>query len=164
MLTAVEVASYFLGKDPERKIFNKTLVHKNGRDFYEGNARLNKYLHMAQNVYIAKTGRKLFEDDLYAYDNGAVVPVVQENYAILCVRPVEDDLPQDVREFLDKLYQLFESADLDEMIAMSHEDPEWEEKHAFYSKTRQRMDSLAHINDYREQYGDVLALMERLPV
>ena len=77
MLRDIEVARFFLAKDPDRRLFNKKLVRRNGRDFYEGNARLNKYLHIAQNLYIAKEGEKLFSDDLYAYDNGAVAPNVQ---------------------------------------------------------------------------------------
>ena len=85
MQAVIQIAKYFLSKDPDRQLFNKTLVHKNGRDFYEGNARLNKYLHLAQNIFIAKTGTKLFQEDLYAYDNGAVALDVQENYAILLI-------------------------------------------------------------------------------
>ncbi len=40
VLRAIDVAEYFLSKDPERKLFTKKLQTKNGRKFYEGNARL----------------------------------------------------------------------------------------------------------------------------
>ena len=69
-MKAKEIAEWFLLQDKDGKIFNKNLINRNGRFFYEGNARLNKYLHLAQNIYIAKTGNALFEDCLYAYDNG----------------------------------------------------------------------------------------------
>ena len=39
VLRAIDVAEYFLSKDPERKLFTKKLQTKNGRKFYEGNAR-----------------------------------------------------------------------------------------------------------------------------
>ena len=162
MLRAIDVAKYFLAKDSDQKVFTKNLIEKNGRKFYEGNARLNKYLHMAQNFYIAKTGNKLFKDDLYAYDNGAVALNVQENYAVLLSRKDIPTFEPDVRDFLDRIYKLLENATLDELIELSHEDSEWDAKHKYYSKERQQMDSLAHIEEYKEQYHDVLQIMERM--
>ena len=53
-LKAQEVAECFLSKDPERKLFNKKIATYNERKFYEGNASLNKYLFLAQVVYLAK--------------------------------------------------------------------------------------------------------------
>lgn len=164
MLKAKEVSEYFLSKDPERVLFNKNLITRGGRTFYEGNVRLNKYLHLSQNVYIAKTGAKLFEDDLYAYDNGAVAVKVQENYAILWARNTVPALEDDIADFLDKIYRILENAPLDELIEISHEDSEWMLKHTGYAKDKQKMDSLAHAAEYREQYADVLEMMERMKV
>ena len=48
MLRGVDVAKYFISLDTEHILFNKTLRTQNGRTFYEGNARLNKYMHLAQ--------------------------------------------------------------------------------------------------------------------
>ena len=83
MISARSVAEYFLSKDPEGKIFNKNVVLYNGRKFYEGNARLNKYLFLSQVVYMAKYGHKLFEDDFCAYDNGPVVEEIMNSYGRL---------------------------------------------------------------------------------
>ena len=99
MLKAIDVAKYFLNKD-DGTLFNNKLVERSGRRFYEGNARLNKYLHIAQNLYIAQHGRKLFEDDLYAYDNGVVIPSVQENYLAIKSRYVGKSIPSDESAFL----------------------------------------------------------------
>ena len=158
------IANYFLSKDISRRLFNKNLVHKNGRSFYEGNARLNKYLHLAQNIYIAKTGERLFSEDLFAYDNGAVAPCVQEKYSVLLSRSIIPTLSAEVRLFLDKIYAVFENATLDDLIELSHEDAEWVDKHKYYAKTEQRMDSLARIEEYREQYGDIIMVMDRMTV
>lgn len=165
MVEVMKIALYFMSKDPERIVFTKNLVHKNGRDFYDGNARLNKYLHLAQNLYIAKTGKKLFEDDLYAYSNGAVVPSIQERYSVLygmTDSKVAQSLPQDVTEFLDKLCVVLRNATLDELIEISHEDSEWISKHGHYNKEDQKMDSLSKADEYREQYADILKVMERM--
>jgi len=44
MIQAEKVAKYFLSKDKNNKYFNTNLIKLNGRDCYEGNVRLNKYL------------------------------------------------------------------------------------------------------------------------
>ena len=162
MLQDLDVAKYFLSKDTERKLFNKTLVHRCGRDFYEGNARLNKYLHLAQNIYIAKTGKKLFSEDLYAYDNGAVSPSVQENYSMLLSRADVPEVSSEIKTYLDKIYAIFQNASLDELIELSHEDSEWIGKRGYFKKTDQCMNSLAYAAEYAAQYKDIIKVMDRL--
>ena len=73
MLSAKDVAMYFLSKDPERKLFNKNVVVYNDIKSYEGNIRINKYLFLAQVVYLALYNKRLFKDDFKAYDNGPVI-------------------------------------------------------------------------------------------
>lgn len=163
-MKAMEVAVYFLRKDTDGTVFDNELIERNGRRFYRGNARLNKYLHMAQNLWIARTGEKLFDDDLYAYDNGAVATEVQENYAVLKRARVGAEMPDDVAAFLDKIYAAFANADIDELIELSHEDSAWVDKHNGYTKGEQRMDSLAHAGEYREQYRDMLKVLDRMRV
>ena len=164
MLQDIAVAKYFLSKDTQHKLFNKNLIHKNGRDFYEGNARLNKYLHLAQNIFLAKYGVRLFSGDLYAYDNGAVAPIVQENYAVLLSKSDIPSIPTKTKDYLDRIYKIFENASLEELIELSHEDTAWRDKHNFYSKADQRMDTDKHIDEYREQYADLIKLMGRIEV
>lgn len=161
MLKALNVARYFLFLDTDGEMFTGNLVSRNGKTFYEGNARLNKYLHIAQNLYIAKTGNKLFGEDLYAFDNGAVVPAVREKYAVLC-RTVknEPDIPSECAEFLRKVYKVLQNATLDELIEISHEDNEWRERNPH--RANQRMNSLARAEEYKRQYGDMLKIMERM--
>lgn len=161
---ALQIAHYFLSKDPQGQIFNKDLTDRNGRRFYIGNAILNKLLHLAQNIFIARNGRVLFDDVLYAYDNGAVVPVIQENYAAILMQdhlsPLGINLSDDDKIFLDKFYDIFSVAPLDDLIALSHEDPEWEKKHSFYSKPEQQMCSVENVDIYRKQYADIISIME----
>ena len=142
MLKAIDVAKYFLNND-DGTMFNN----------------------IAQNLYIAQHGSKLFEDDLYAYDNGAVVPPVRENYLAIKSHYVGKPIPLDESAFLDKVYQALRNASLEELIDISHEDAEWERKRrrdGFYSKEDQKMDSLEHIDEYRKQYKDMLIILDRM--
>jgi len=163
MLKAMDVCEYFFAKDPQRNIFNLNLIKRNDRTFYEGNAKMNKFLHMAQNIYIAKTGTLLFSDHLYAYDNGAVLLDVVDNYPRIQRNHI---LPQgfcsEVEDFLDRIFYLFKDADIDELIELSHEDDEWAEKSKHYHKNDQKMDSLTRKLEYAEQYSDVLMVMYRM--
>lgn len=161
MLTDVNVAEYFLAKDKDRWLFNKDLIHKNDRVFYKGAARLDKYLHLAQNIYIEKTGSKLFAEDLYAYDNGAVAPTVHENYDFLLSRTEIPDIAPEIRNFLDKIFKIFGNASLDELIELSHEDQAWTDNQN-HGKANQRMNSLSYTFEYQEQYRDILKVIDRL--
>jgi uncharacterized phage-associated protein len=160
----VDVANYFLSKDSDKTLFTTNLMERNGRTFYDGNARLNKYLHLAQNIYIAMTGNQLIDTDFYAYDNGAVSLRVMENYAVLLSRVARTVSPikGEAKEFLDRFYLAFQSATLDELIDLSHEDIEWQENHTYFDKPLQKMDSMKHADEYKKQYADIIKVMYRL--
>lgn len=163
MMKGIDVARYFLGLDKSGEIFNKVLRTQNGRTFYEGNARLNKYMHLAQNIYIAKYGVPLMDSTFYAYDNGAVDPVVQENYSVLLERRNQPVMPpKREREFLDSIFKAFYNAPLDELIELSHEDSEWIDKHGHYRKEEQKMNSMARKEEYERQYADMIKVLERM--
>ena len=163
MMKGIDVARYFLSLDKDGEIFNKELRTQNGRTFYEGNARLNKYMHLAQNIYIAKYGTLLMDSVFYAYDNGAVDPEVQKNYSVLLERKNENvSMPEREKNFLSGIFKAFRNASLDELIEMSHEDSEWLDKHNYYKKEDQRMDSMSRIGEYRAQYADMIKVLERM--
>lgn len=123
-MDAKTIAQYFLSKDKERILFNNKVVELNGRKFYEGNARLNKYLFLTQVVYLAKYDKCLFEDEFKAYVNGPVLEDVMSSYQRL--KSVNNDIiPKEIKEFLDKIYMSLENATYEELIEITHEDPEW---------------------------------------
>lgn len=125
MLKADDIAKYFLSKDKNRVLFNNNIVEKNKRKSYEGNIRLNKYLFLSQVVYMAKYGKKLFNDDFVAYDNGPVIKEIINEYSLISSRNEQVDLPSKIKTFLDKIYIALENATYDELIEITHEDPEW---------------------------------------
>lgn len=164
MLSANDVAKYFLRLDSNNSLFSANVITRNGRQFYDGNARLNKYLHLAQNLYIAKTGRPLMDAVFYAYDNGAVIPEIQERYMAIRSKKNEGDIniSSDEKAFLDKVFLLLQNASVDDLIELSHEDAEWVDKQGHYYKEDERMDSMARAEEYKLQYADALTLMDRM--
>ena len=125
MLDATRVAKYFISKDKDRTLFNKNVVIYNNRRCYEGNVRLNKYLFLSQVVFLARYEKKLFEDNFVAYDNGPVVEEIMSSYGRLISKNENIDLSDDIQYFLDKIYMSLENATYDELIEITHEDPEW---------------------------------------
>ncbi|MBQ9206491.1 MAG: DUF4065 domain-containing protein [Treponema sp.] len=159
MLTGKQVAKYFLSLDSKRELFTKKRVRNENCEFYEGNARLNKLLHIAQNVYIAKTGNQLFSSPLFAYKNGAVVRSVVNNYSRLLNENDSVEIPEDTRIFLNKIYKSCYNADINELIALSHEDPEWGAKPPVNNKSQQ-MNPMLHVEEYKEQYADFIKVLD----
>ena len=138
MLSAKDIAIFFMQLDNEGMFSDTTLQDTNGRFFYVGRARLNKYLHLAQNIYYAKTSELLFSEPLYAYDNGGVVEDVRQNYDVLLKKKDSKvvELDDDIKLFLMKLFVVLKNADINKLIELSHEDPEWLSKHNFYNKSK----------------------------
>ena len=126
MLTAKQVAEYFLSKDSERKLFNYNVVSYNSRKFYEGNARINIYLFLAQVVHLAKFNLRLFSDDFVAYDNGPVIESIINSYEKLTNQDNDKNIDEIEKTFLDKIYLSLENATYEELIDIIHEDSKWQ--------------------------------------
>lgn len=159
---AVDIAKYFISLDTDGTVFSKDkLIERNGSTMYEGNLKLNKFLHLAQNLYIAKYGKLLFDNNMYAYKNGAIVKDVQSNYLSLFLNLNHAEIDDETEEFLKLVYRINRNAPIDELIEISHEDPEWEDKECL-PNGKQLMDSLSRINEYKNQYEDALYIMEKM--
>lgn len=163
MLNAQDIAKFFFYLDKDNRLFPyNDIVELQGSTMYIGNVRLNKYLHIAQNLYIAMYGKELFSNDMYAYKNGAIVKDVQINYQALKRDEYNPSAINDeTKAFLYKIYKILENAPLDDLIKISHEDPEWEEKVSAFN-IKQKMNSLQKKEVYRDQYADTLLMLERL--
>ena len=159
MLKADDIAKYFLSKDKNRVLFNNNIVENNNRKSYEGNIRLNKYLFLAQVVYMAKYGKKLFNDDFVAYDNGPVIKDIVNNYPIITARNEQVNLPIKVKTFLDKIYMALENATYDELIEITHEDPEWIKlsNNTYNAPTMNLEDN---IKEYKHRYKGLIEALK----
>lgn len=162
-MTARDLANYFLSLDPDRQYFNQKLIVRNGSTFYEGNARLNKYMHLAQNIYIAMTGNLLIDSPFYAYNNGAVIPDIQRDYRVLLnSRNEYHGISDEQMLFLRKIFEAFKNADIDEIIEIDHEDKAWMDKHKGETMAEQKMDSLQYKEIYEKQYADMIKVLNRM--
>ena len=124
-MKAIDVAKYYLSKDINRELFNNNIIVKNDRKSYEGNVRLNKYLFLTQVVYIAKYGKELFDDDFVAYTNGPVIKDIVNNFQYITRLKDDVNILPETKVFLDKIYDSLKNASCEELIDITHEDPEW---------------------------------------
>lgn len=159
MISADLVAKYFLSKDPNRILFNNNIVTRNGVKFYEGNARLNKYLFLSQVVYLARYERKLINDNFVAYINGPVVKEIINEYPIISSRKDVVDIPDDIKLFLDKIYSSLENASYDELIEITHEDPEWI-RLSHDTSNAPVMNLESNIEEYKRRYRGLIAALK----
>ncbi len=159
MLRAKDVALYFLSKDPERKLFNRNVVEYNGRKSYEGNIRINKYLFLAQVVYLALYDVKLFSDDFLAYDNGPVIEDIMNSFGRLVSQNEEGNVSEQVKIFLDKIYMSLENATYEELIEITHEDPEWK-KLSNDTYNAPMMNIEQNISEYKKRYKGLITALK----
>ncbi len=144
-----DIAKYILSLDKNNDIFVNKLITLHNRNCYEGNVRLNKYLHIMQMVYFAMTDKKLFNEDMYAFDNGIVIEFVMNNYNYLKQAKNSYIITSpSVKEYITKMFDILKYAPLEELIKISHQDEEWQKKHKFYSK----QDQLIDIDNEKENY------------
>lgn len=159
MLKAKEVAEYFLSKDSEGKLFNRNIVEYNGRKFYEGNARINKYLFLTQVVYLAKYGVKLFSDDFSAFDNGPVVEDIMNSYPRLTGNENKNIIDRATKDFLDKIYFSLQNASYEELIEITHEDPEWK-RLSTNTYNAPIMNLEDNIEEYKKRYKGLIEALK----
>lgn len=159
MISASLVAKYYLSKDPKRILFNNNVVIKNGRKSYEGNVRLNKYLFLSQVVYLAKYEKKLFEDNFVAYDNGPVIKEFINEYPLISSRNENVEIDDDIKGFLDKIYASLINASYDELIEITHEDPEWIRlsKDTYNAPI---MNLEKNIDEYKQRYKGLISALK----
>lgn len=159
MISASLVAKYYLSKDPKRILFNNNVVIKNGRKSYEGNVRLNKYLFLSQVVYLAKYEKKLFEDNFVAYDNGPVIKEIINEYPLISSRNENVEIDDDIKGFLDKIYDSLINASYDELIEITHEDPEWIRlsKDTYNAPI---MNLEKNIDEYKQRYKGLISALK----
>ena len=159
MLNAKDVAMYFLSKDPERKLFNKNVVVYNDIKSYEGNIRINKYLFLAQVVYLALYNKRLFKDDFKAYDNGPVIEDIVKSYGLMINQNNIININASDRQFLDKIYMSLENASFDELIEITHEDPTWQ-KLSDDTYNAPIMNIEDNIDEYKKRYKGLIEALK----
>lgn len=155
-----DIAKYILSLDKNNDIFVNKLLTLHGRNCYEGNVRLNKYLHIMQMVYFAMTDNKLFNEDMYAFDNGVVVNTVMNDYSYLkSNKETYNITDESVKLYIEKMFNILKYAPLKDLIEISHQDEEWKKKHNFYQKKEQLMDVDSQKENYKIMCADFIEML-----
>ncbi len=155
------IAKYILFLDKNNDIFINNLLTLNGRECYEGNVRLNKYLHIMQMVYFAMTDKKLFNEEMYAFDNGVVVNSVMNNYVYLkSTKNSYNISDENVKKYIEKMFNILKYAPLEDLIEISHQDEEWKKKHNYYQKKDQLIDVDSQKENYKIMCADFIEMLD----
>ena len=155
-----DIAKYILSLDKNNDIFVNKLLTLHGRNCYEGNVRLNKYLHIMQMVYFAMTDNKLFNEDMYSFDNGVVVNMVMNDYSYLkSNKETYNITDKSVKLYIEKMFNILKYAPLKDLIEISHQDEEWKKKHNFYQKKEQLMDVDSQKENYKIMCADFIEML-----
>jgi len=124
MLSAHDVARYFL-----------TLQDEDDRDIT--NLKLQKLLYYAQGFFLAAFREPLFDERLYAWQHGPVVPSVWREYKDNGSTPIPapdgfevEAFDDRVREHLDEVWRLFGQFSAWKLRNMTHDEPPWKKHEA----------------------------------
>lgn len=99
------------------------------------NLKLQKLLYYAQAWFLVNNdGKKLFPEDIEAWQYGPVVPSVYKKYKSFGRNPIEIDcnfekdfehLPKNIREYLSEFCEKFLSLSAAELVGMTHQETPW---------------------------------------
>jgi uncharacterized phage-associated protein len=124
MITAMQVAAYFLSKVDD--------------ELGEGitNLKMQKLVYYAQAYHLAIFGIPLFGEEIQAWQHGPVVPDLYRKFKRFNSGPIDADdylptinqgLSEDVREFLDEVYEQFAQFSAWRLADMTHTEDPWKE-------------------------------------
>lgn len=119
----------------------KYYLEKNGS---LDNERLNKYLFLTKVVYLGKEERELFGDEFISTSNGPVLKDILKDSSNI----VDDE----IKEFLNKIYDALKSASDEELDSIVKEDPEW----IRLSNSGSVMDLERNVSEYKIRYKELL--------
>jgi len=116
-----DVAAYFVHLDAQQPEPDVTPL------------KLQKLLYYAQGQYLAATGRRLFNETIEAWDNGPVVNRVYARYAGLGNQIIATSQPsavlpaltEPVREFLDRIWEIYSVFASSRLVTMTHAEAPW---------------------------------------
>jgi uncharacterized phage-associated protein len=163
MEKAEEIAKLILSLDNDDVVFHYNLINLNGHNCLEGKVRLNKYLHIMQMTYMAMFDKKLFDDKMFAYDNGAVVKEILNDYPT--IRKERNNYKVNEKErvipFIKKMYIVLKPAPLQDLIEISHLDKEWQINNRKGQKN-QEMNVDSQLVNYKKICADFIKIYDKI--
>ena len=114
---------------------------------------------LAQVVYLARYERKLFDDDFVAYDNGPVLVDIMREYSHIVSNNKNSTINDSDKIFLDKIYDALKNATYEELIDITHEDPEWIKlSHDTYNAPVMNLEE--NIAEYQKRYKGLIEALK----
>lgn len=118
MVTARQVADFFLSKADD-----------DAGDLIS-NLKLQKLLYYAQGFYLALNDKPLFEEEIYAWTHGPVVPSIYDEFKehgqAGIPKPAESPtFDEETVGLLDEVYTVFGQFSAWKLRNMTHEEPPW---------------------------------------
>lgn len=96
------------------------------------NLKLQKLVYYAQGFYLAITGRRLFNEQLEAWQHGPVVPELYHKYKQYGFQALEPDqdfqiasIDGDTRDILDEVYNVYGQFSAWKLRDLTHQEPPW---------------------------------------
>ena len=121
MYSVIIIAKWFLNHDKIKNISEDVGGISN--------LKLQKLLYYAQGVYLAIKGIPLFEEPIYAWQHGPVVPCVYEQYNLFGAAPIDFDEDFDIRsislddvKILEEVFEIFGQYSAWKLRDMTHEE------------------------------------------
>ena len=127
MIKAIEVASWF---------YNKGISATNTKS---DNMKYNKLLSFSQLIYFIENNEKLFNEEMYAFENGLVIKEFMDDYRLENFSVIEEmKNKKDIMftksqlEVLNAVYDIFGGLSSKELSELSHKLRMWKE---YYNKS-----------------------------
>ncbi|AAO36606.1 SocA family protein (endogenous virus) [Clostridium phage phiCTC2B] len=126
MCKAISVAGWFINND-----FKPT-------NDKSGNLKLNKLLYFAQMISLIKRNKPLFEEELYAFENGVVVEKIRKDYCnnyddfVKLAKEYDKNFNEDEIDILESTKELFLNVSPEDLSELTHQHKCW--KH-YYNKS-----------------------------
>lgn len=124
---ALSIAKYLLSLDPEREYFNnkRTKNKITSRAITLGNFRLNQILYLLQVFYYLENKEKLFEDNLYAWENGVIVYSVHTHFWSLYFNKDGKIEDKTIKKFIENQFKLLKNVPDRKLQELAYYDPAW---------------------------------------
>lgn len=130
---ADDVANYFI------YLSSRDFVGDNNEREGITNLKLQKILYLAQAYCLAKTSKRIFIDDIEAWNYGPVVPTIYHKYKKFKNKPIvlendESVINSEDKELLNKIWSAFGGYSANRLVTIVHNHAPWKNAHARENK------------------------------
>ena len=151
---ALIIARYLLSLDKDKKYFsNKKMAN---RSIIKGNFRLNQMLYLLQIFYYLEYKSKLFNDNLYALENGVVVYSVYTRFWELYFQKNGQDaniIRNEDKKIIDKFFEHLKAVPDRVLQEFSYNDPAWSSTWAVSDQPNIHFTSKKNLETYQRFYS-----------